>query len=192
MILLTAPRTGNSSTGVTVARHGSLLASSSARIARFKAGSPSCPRSDRRSREQAQPAVVSVADFTQAQLLRRSNAAGGGLAARKTERCGDAQRRYLFRVRIRYSVMRPERRRGRLAWRFGAVLADVKEERHSSLLTERHLELLDERARQVVAPGPGRSVRATNALHPSPSSTASHCSESRCKSSSTPCCAGPP
>jgi DNA invertase Pin-like site-specific DNA recombinase len=58
-----------------------------------------------RSREQAHPAVVSVEDFTQAQLLRRSKAAGGLKAARKTERSGRrTTRAYLFRGRIRCSV----------------------------------------------------------------------------------------
>jgi recombinase-like zinc beta ribbon protein len=55
-----------------------------------------------RSREQAHPAIVSVEDFTQAQLLRRSKAAGGLRTARKTERSGwRTTRTYLFRGRIR-------------------------------------------------------------------------------------------
>ncbi|WP_433279552.1 recombinase zinc beta ribbon domain-containing protein [Pseudonocardia xinjiangensis] len=55
-----------------------------------------------RSRHPAHSAIVSVEDFTQAALLRRSKAAGGLQTARKTERSGRrTTRNYLFRGRIR-------------------------------------------------------------------------------------------
>ncbi len=58
-----------------------------------------------RSRQPAHPAIVPVAAFTQAQLLRRSKAAGGLRTARKTERSGrPTTRAYLFRGRIRCAV----------------------------------------------------------------------------------------
>lgn len=58
-----------------------------------------------RSRYPAHPALISVETFTQAQLLRRSKAAGGLRTARKTERSGRATKRaYLFRGRIRCAV----------------------------------------------------------------------------------------
>ena len=58
-----------------------------------------------RSRQPAHPAIVSVEDFTQAQLMRRSKAAGGLRTARKTERVGRPTKRpYLFRGRIRCAV----------------------------------------------------------------------------------------
>jgi hypothetical protein len=63
-------------------------------VIRFRRAAP-----DRivRSREQAHPAIVSVEDFTRAQLLRRSKAAGGLRTARKTERSGRRTTRpYLF------------------------------------------------------------------------------------------------
>lgn len=63
-------------------------------VIRFRRAAP-----DRvvRSREQAHPAIVSVEEFTQAQLLRRSKAAGGLRTARKTERSGRRTKRsYLW------------------------------------------------------------------------------------------------
>ncbi|MBQ6643778.1 MAG: recombinase family protein, partial [Saccharopolyspora sp.] len=58
-----------------------------------------------RSREPAHPEIISVEDFTQAQLLRRSKASGGLKTARKTERSGrPTKRTYLFRGRIRCAV----------------------------------------------------------------------------------------
>ncbi|MQA12471.1 MAG: recombinase family protein [Pseudonocardiaceae bacterium] len=58
-----------------------------------------------RSRQPAHPAIVSVEDFTQAQLLRRSKGAGGLETARKAERSGrSTKRQYLFRGRIRCVV----------------------------------------------------------------------------------------
>jgi Recombinase zinc beta ribbon domain len=58
-----------------------------------------------RSRQPAHPAVVTVEDFTQTQLVRRAKAAGGLRTARKTERSGRATvRPYLFRGRVRCAV----------------------------------------------------------------------------------------
>ncbi|WP_184728487.1 recombinase family protein [Saccharopolyspora phatthalungensis] len=58
-----------------------------------------------RSRRPAHPEIVSVEDFTQAQLLRRSKGAGGLRTARKAERSGRPTKRpYLFRGRIRCAV----------------------------------------------------------------------------------------
>jgi hypothetical protein len=58
-----------------------------------------------RSRRPAHPEIVSVEDFTQAQLLRRSKGAGGLRTARKTERAGRTTKHtYLFRGLIRCSV----------------------------------------------------------------------------------------
>jgi DNA invertase Pin-like site-specific DNA recombinase len=58
-----------------------------------------------RSRRPAHPEIVSVEDFTQVQLLRRSKGAGGLRTARKAERAGRATKRtYLFRGRIRCGV----------------------------------------------------------------------------------------
>ncbi|WP_084145477.1 recombinase family protein [Amycolatopsis jejuensis] len=55
-----------------------------------------------RSRTPAHPEVISVEDFTQAQLLRRAKAAGGLRTARKAERAGRAVKHpYLFRGLIR-------------------------------------------------------------------------------------------
>ena len=55
-----------------------------------------------RSRQQAHPALVPVDEFTQAQLRRRSKAAGGLRTARKAERSGrPTARPYLFRGLIR-------------------------------------------------------------------------------------------
>ena len=71
-------------------------------VVRFRRAS-----SDRvvRSRQPAHPAIVSVDDFTQAQLLRRSKGAGGLRTARKAERSGrPTKRTYLFRGRIRCAV----------------------------------------------------------------------------------------
>jgi DNA invertase Pin-like site-specific DNA recombinase len=71
-------------------------------VTRFRRSSP-----DRivRSRRPAHPAIVSVEDFTQAQLMRRSKSAGGLRTARKTERGGrPTTRAYLFRGRIRCAV----------------------------------------------------------------------------------------
>jgi hypothetical protein len=64
-------------------------------VTRFRRAAP-----DRfvRSRHPAHPAIVSVEDFTQAALLRRSKAAGGLQTARKTERSGRrTTRTYPFR-----------------------------------------------------------------------------------------------
>ncbi|HEV3358531.1 MAG TPA: recombinase family protein [Pseudonocardiaceae bacterium] len=56
-----------------------------------------------RSRRPAHPAIVSVEDFTQAQLLRRSKGAGGLSTARKSERSErPLSRPYVFRGRIRH------------------------------------------------------------------------------------------
>jgi DNA invertase Pin-like site-specific DNA recombinase len=71
-------------------------------VTRFRRSNP-----DRvvRSRKPAHPEIVSVEVFTQAQLLRRSKAAGGLATARKQERSGRATKReYIFRGRIRCSV----------------------------------------------------------------------------------------
>jgi hypothetical protein len=58
-----------------------------------------------RSRQPAHPALVSVEEFTQAQLRRRAKAAGGLRTACKAERSGRATTRpYLFRGRIRCAV----------------------------------------------------------------------------------------
>jgi DNA invertase Pin-like site-specific DNA recombinase len=58
-----------------------------------------------RSRKPAHPAVVLVEEFTQAQLMRRSKAAGGLRTARKAERAGrPTKRTYLFRGLIRCTV----------------------------------------------------------------------------------------
>ncbi|WP_409464795.1 recombinase family protein [Amycolatopsis sp. GA6-003] len=55
-----------------------------------------------RSRKPAHPEIISVEDFTRAQLLRRSKAAGGLRTARKTERSARAvKHQYLFRGLIR-------------------------------------------------------------------------------------------
>ncbi|HET6500879.1 MAG TPA: recombinase family protein [Amycolatopsis sp.] len=68
-------------------------------VVRFRRSAP-----DRvvRSRTQAHPEIISVEDFTEAQLLRRSKAAGGLRTARKSERGRrPTKRTYLFRGRIR-------------------------------------------------------------------------------------------
>lgn len=58
-----------------------------------------------RSRQPAHPAIISVEDFTQTQLLRRSKSAGGLSTARKEERGGRATARaYPLRGRLRCSV----------------------------------------------------------------------------------------
>src|SRR5882757_5384806 len=58
-----------------------------------------------RSGPKPDPAIVSVEDFTQAQLVRRSKAAGGLRTARKAERSGRVTKRvYLFHGRIRCAV----------------------------------------------------------------------------------------
>jgi len=58
-----------------------------------------------RSRRPAHPAIVSVATFTQAQLLRRSRASGGLSAGRKLERGPKATKHvYLFKGRVRCSI----------------------------------------------------------------------------------------
>jgi DNA invertase Pin-like site-specific DNA recombinase len=58
-----------------------------------------------RSREPAHPAIVSVEDFTQAQLLRRTKAAGGLATARKSVRGGrSTAREYLLRGLVRCGV----------------------------------------------------------------------------------------
>ncbi|HEY0690955.1 MAG TPA: recombinase family protein [Kribbella sp.] len=71
-------------------------------VVRFRRANP-----DRvvRSRQPAHPAIVSVEDFTQAQLVRRSKAAGGLRTARKAERSGRVTKHvYLFHGRIRCAV----------------------------------------------------------------------------------------
>jgi DNA invertase Pin-like site-specific DNA recombinase len=58
-----------------------------------------------RSRQPAHPAIVSVETFTQAQLLRRSKAAGGLTTARKTDRGGRVTARdYVLRGLLRCEV----------------------------------------------------------------------------------------
>ncbi|WP_232376787.1 recombinase family protein [Amycolatopsis aidingensis] len=59
-----------------------------------------------RSRTSAHPAIVSVEEFTETQLRRRTKAAGGlSSGARKTKRAGRmAKHTYLFRSRIRCGV----------------------------------------------------------------------------------------
>jgi DNA invertase Pin-like site-specific DNA recombinase len=58
-----------------------------------------------RSRKPAHSEIVSVEEFTAAQLLRRSKGAGGLRTARKAERSGrPTKRTYLFRGRIRCAV----------------------------------------------------------------------------------------
>ncbi|MEU3275418.1 recombinase family protein [Saccharomonospora sp. NPDC006951] len=58
-----------------------------------------------RSRNPAHPAIISVEEFTQVQLLRRSKGAGGLRTASKGERSGRVTKRtYLFRGRIRCTV----------------------------------------------------------------------------------------
>jgi hypothetical protein len=71
-------------------------------VVRFRRANP-----DRvvRSRQPAHPAIVSVEDFTQAQLLRRSKAAGGLATARKADRGGRATARdYLLRGLMRCGI----------------------------------------------------------------------------------------
>lgn len=71
-------------------------------VVRFRRSSPERVV---RSRKQAHPEIISVADFTKAQLLRRSKAAGGLRTARKSERGRrPTKRAYLFRGRIRCVV----------------------------------------------------------------------------------------
>ncbi|MGW5645349.1 recombinase family protein [Saccharopolyspora sp. NPDC003752] len=71
-------------------------------VIRFRRAAPDCVV---RSRRLAHPEVVSVEDFTQAQLLRRSKGVGGLRTARKAERSGRPTKRpYLFRGRIRCGV----------------------------------------------------------------------------------------
>jgi DNA invertase Pin-like site-specific DNA recombinase len=68
-------------------------------VVRFRRSNP-----DRivRSRQPAHPAIVSVADFTEVQLLRRSRAAGGLPARRKLERGAKVTKRpYALRGRVR-------------------------------------------------------------------------------------------
>ncbi|MEJ2852407.1 MULTISPECIES: recombinase family protein [unclassified Saccharothrix] len=58
-----------------------------------------------RSRKPAHPAIVTVEEFTQAQLLRKSKSAGGLKTARKAERAERPTKRvYLFRGRLRCTV----------------------------------------------------------------------------------------
>jgi DNA invertase Pin-like site-specific DNA recombinase len=71
-------------------------------VVRFRRSTP-----DRivRSRRPAHPQIISVVDFTQAQLLRRSKGAGGLRTARKTERAGrPVKHTCLFRGRVRCAV----------------------------------------------------------------------------------------
>jgi DNA invertase Pin-like site-specific DNA recombinase len=71
-------------------------------VVRFRRASP---EQVVRSRRPAHPAIVSVEDFTAAQLLRRSKGSGGLRTARKAERSGrPTKRTYLFRGRIRCSL----------------------------------------------------------------------------------------
>lgn len=73
-------------------------------VTRFRRAAP-----DRvvRSRMPAHPAIVSVEDFTSAQLLRRSKAAGGLATARKAERGGRSTARpYLLRGMVRCGACR--------------------------------------------------------------------------------------
>lgn len=56
-----------------------------------------------RSRQPAHPQIIDVEDFTQAQLIRRSKAAGGLATARKADRSGrPTKHQYLFRGRLRH------------------------------------------------------------------------------------------
>src|SRR4051794_20784815 len=58
-----------------------------------------------RSREPAHPAIVSVEDFTGAQLLRRTRSAGGMAGIAKLDRASTpAKRDYLLRGRVRCAV----------------------------------------------------------------------------------------
>jgi recombinase/recombinase-like zinc beta ribbon protein len=71
-------------------------------VVRFRRSTP-----DRivRSRRPAHPEIISVEDFTRAQLLRRSKGSAGLRSARKTERSRrPVTRLYLFRGRVRCSV----------------------------------------------------------------------------------------
>ncbi|NYH77202.1 DNA invertase Pin-like site-specific DNA recombinase [Actinopolyspora biskrensis] len=71
-------------------------------VTRFRRSQP-----DRvvRSRQPAHPALITVQDFTQAQLLRRSKSTGGLRTARKAERGGrPTKRTYLFRGRVRCAL----------------------------------------------------------------------------------------
>ncbi|WP_231647998.1 recombinase family protein [Saccharothrix sp. NRRL B-16348] len=62
-----------------------------------------------RSRKPAHPAIVSVEEFTQAHLLRKSKSAGGLKTARKTERAERPTKRpYLFRGIVRCNRLRSE------------------------------------------------------------------------------------
>ncbi|WP_260189104.1 recombinase family protein [Actinophytocola gossypii] len=73
-------------------------------VVRFRRSTP-----DRvvRSRKPSHPKTISVDDFTQAQLLRRSKAADGLRTARKTERSArPVKQHYLFRGRIRCAICR--------------------------------------------------------------------------------------
>ena len=87
------------------ARHEMLLDSddvAAGHVVRFRRANPDWVV---RSRQPAHPAIVSVEDFTQAQLLRRAKAAGGLRTARKAERSGRATKHAcLFRGRIRCAV----------------------------------------------------------------------------------------
>jgi DNA invertase Pin-like site-specific DNA recombinase len=71
-------------------------------VSRFRRSSP-----DRivRSRQQAHPAIVSVEEFTQAQLMRRTRAAGGKRGIAKLERTRtQGTRPYLLRGMVRCAV----------------------------------------------------------------------------------------
>ncbi|WP_086788973.1 recombinase family protein [Crossiella equi] len=71
-------------------------------VVRFRRSGP-----DRvvRSRRPAHPEIVTVEEFTQAQLLRRSKSAGGLKTARRTERAErPTKRTHLFRGRVRCVV----------------------------------------------------------------------------------------
>lgn len=75
-------------------------------VVRFRRSSP-----DRvvRSRQPAHPAIVTVEEFVETQLLRRSKAAGGLAAARKLERSRKTTKRpYPLRGRIGYCARRME------------------------------------------------------------------------------------
>ncbi|MEU4744289.1 recombinase zinc beta ribbon domain-containing protein [Actinosynnema sp. NPDC023658] len=69
------------------------------RVIRFRRAAP---EKVVRSRQPAHPAIVSVEEFVEAQLLRRSRAAGGLAASRKLERGPKATKRpYPLRGRVR-------------------------------------------------------------------------------------------
>jgi hypothetical protein len=115
-----------------------------------------------RWREQAHPAIVSVEEFTQAQLLRRSKAVGGLKTARKTERSGRrTTRTYPFRAmfgaRCVVGRWRPARERTRCTTgaRHGPWHLDRWPWHHT------HLRSTCERTRSGVAVTPGSVTCST-------------------------------